>query len=99
MSGTSDLTALWWIAIGIGVTVVLCVIVLLSLVTSFVNDIDYHVAVVVVQVNHVSGNTITSPDLHTAARLIGSLGAELQTQVDQLEKGVGYLWVFPSWRA
>lgn len=91
MDYTSDVSALWWISIGIGVTVVLCVIVLLSLVTAFVNDIDYHASVVVEEVHHVSGNTVTSPDLHEAARLIGSLGAELESQVEKLEQEDGYL--------
>lgn len=91
MHATSDVNALWWMSIGIGVTVVLCVIVLLSLVTAFVNDIDRHVAVVVQEVTHVSGNTVTSSDLHEAARRIGTLGSELQIQVELLETGVGYL--------
>ena len=91
MNVGSDATVLWWISIGIGVTVVLCVIVLLSLVTAFVNDIDYHVSVVVEEVNHVSGNTVTSVDLHEAARLIGSLGSELEAQVAHLESKDGYL--------
>jgi voltage-gated potassium channel Kch len=91
MHQTSDTAAAWWISIGIGITVVLCVIVLLSLVTAFVNDIDFHVDVVVEEVNHVSNNTVTSPDLHEAARLIGALGVELETHVERLENGTGYL--------
>jgi hypothetical protein len=90
MAATSDVNALWWISIGIGVTVVLCVIVLLSLLTAFVNDIDHHVAVVV-EVNHVAANTMTSPDLHEAARHIGALGRELETHVQQIASGEGYL--------
>jgi hypothetical protein len=91
MAATSDVNALWWISIGIGVTVVLCVMVLLSLLTAFVNDIDRHVAVVVVEVNHVAANTMTSPDLHEAARHIGALGRELETHVQQIASGEGYL--------
>jgi hypothetical protein len=91
MSATSDVNELWWISIGIGITVVLCVIVLLSLLTAFVNDIDHHVAVVVKEVNHVATNTRTSPDLHEAARLIGALGLELETHVEQLASAEGYL--------
>jgi hypothetical protein len=91
MSATSDVNALWWISIGIGITVVLCVVVLLSLLTAFVNDIDHHVAVVVEEVNHVAANTVTSPDLHEAARLIGALGLELETHVEHLASAAGYL--------
>jgi hypothetical protein len=91
MSGISDVNALWWISIGIGITVVLCVVVLLSLLTAFVNDIDYHVQVVVKEVNHVATNTMTSQDLHEAARLIGALGAELETHVEHLASAEGYL--------
>jgi predicted RecB family endonuclease len=91
MYNRADQAAAWWISIGIGITVVLCVVVLLSLVTAFVNDIDRHVTVVVAELDHLFDNTATAPDLHEAASLIGALGSELEAHVQSLEEGTGYL--------
>ncbi len=91
MTATSNGEALWWISIGIGVVVILCVVVLLSLLAAFVRDIDYHVAVVNIQLDHVIANTTTATDLHEAARLIGGLGAELEEQVNAVSSGTGRL--------
>lgn len=84
MNPVSDSTVLWWIAIGIGLVVVVCVIVLLSLLSAFVKDIDERVNVVAVQLINVVGNTGTSPHVHEAARLVEALGVEVGAHVKAL---------------
>lgn len=71
----------WWIAIGMLLVVVLCVIVLLSLLSSFVGDIAEHVDSVTNEVVGLAHNTSASPLLADAARLIGDLGAEVERNV------------------
>ena len=78
MSAVSNETVLWWTVIGIGVVVALCVVVLLSLLTAFVRDIDHHVAVAAVQLQHVVTNTSTYPHGRETARLSNALGVELE---------------------
>lgn len=86
MNAISDNLTLWWIAIGIGVVVALCVIVLLSLVSAFVSDIDRNVDVVARGLLHVSGNTGSSPALHDTAGLISALGDELAAHEQALSR-------------
>jgi len=78
MTAVSNDTVLWWTVIGICVVVDLCVVVLLSLLTAFVRDIDHHVAVAAVQLQHVVTNTSTYPHVQETAQLISALGVELQ---------------------
>lgn len=78
MNPVNTETALWWIVLGIGVVVVVCVVILLSLLAAFVRDIEHHVGVAAVQLQHVLTNTSTYPHVHETARLVGALGAELQ---------------------
>jgi uncharacterized protein YoxC len=71
----------WWIAIGMVIVVVLCVIVLLSLLSSFVADIGDNVESVTNEVVGLAHNTSASPLLACAARLIGDLGVEVERNV------------------
>lgn len=91
MTAVSDNTALWWICLGIGLIVALSVVVLLSLLSAFVGDIDRHVGVVAVQLQHIAANTSTSPHLHETARLIGALGDEVGAHVKALSSTTGPL--------
>lgn len=68
----------WWITIGIGVVVAVCVVILLSLLRSFVTDIDKNVDVVARGLLHVSGNLTGTPtNLQQTAGLVAALGEEL----------------------
>ncbi len=89
MTAVSDATALWWIGIGIGVVVAACVVVLLSLLTAFVADIDRHVGVVGTALGHVAANTGTVSDLRETGRLIGALETELEAHVRALSTETG----------
>jgi|GEM_PF-4754296 len=89
MTAVSDTTALWWICIGIGVVVALCVIVLLSLASAFVADIDHHVGVVAIELDHLAANTGSHPHVHETARLIDALGVEVGAHVHALSSTRG----------
>lgn len=84
-------TALWWMVIGIGVVVVLCVATLLSLLSAFVTDIGGHVDAVVVQLQHLAVNTGAHPHVHETAHLIGALDVELQAHNTALGRSKGPL--------
>ena len=91
MTAVSNEVALWWIFIGIGVVVALCVVILLSLLAAFVRDIDHHVGMAAVQLQYVVSNTGTYPHLHETARLVGALGVELQAHNQVLARRTGPL--------
>lgn len=89
MSAIDDATVLWGTCIGIGVVVALCVVVLLSLLSAFVGDIDRHVSVVAAQLQRVADNTGASPHVHETARLISALGVEVGEHVKTLSRRTG----------
>jgi len=91
VSAVNNETILWWIVIGIGVVVVACVVILLSLLTAFVKDIDHHVGIVAVQLQHVLANTSTYPHVQETARLVSALGVELQAHSNALSTATGPL--------
>lgn len=91
MEAMTNVAALWWIAIGVGVVVVLCVIVLLSLLSAFVGDIDRNVDTVARHILRVKDNTATSPHLHHTAALIEALGVELAAHEHALSTRTGPL--------
>jgi predicted permease len=68
---------MWWITIGMGFVVVLVVIVLLSLLLTFVNDVDADVASVLNTAGGVANNTSKIPALGQTAELTGVLRDEL----------------------
>ncbi|MGH9069782.1 MAG: hypothetical protein ACRDX8_01120 [Acidimicrobiales bacterium] len=85
---TGDHT-LWWVAIGIGAVVVLVVIVLLSLLTTFVDDIDGRVADAWETATRVAANTATTWALQQTGTITGDLRDEVQRHVDLLSGGRG----------
>lgn len=76
----------WWISIGVTAVVVVCIVVLLSLLLAFVNDIRRHVGEVLSWVRVGSANTAATGELARAARLIGELGEELGQHVTVLSE-------------
>lgn len=68
---------MWWVTIGIGFVVVLVVIVLLSLLLTFVNDIDKDVKSILNTAGGIAGNTHNIPALGQTAELGGVLRDEL----------------------
>lgn len=74
----------WWVALGIGMVVVLVVITLLSLLSSLVNDIDVGVADAWQTAIRVAANTATTWSLQQTGALTGDLRDEVQRHVDLL---------------
>ncbi len=68
---------MWWVTIGIGFVVVLVVIVLLSLLLTFVNDIDKSVKNILDTAGGIARNTHNIPALGQTAELAGVLRDEL----------------------
>ncbi len=68
---------MWWISLGMGAVVVLVVVVLLSLLTTFVNDIDRNVDSILNTAGGIAGNTGKIPALGQTAELTGVLRDEL----------------------
>ncbi len=68
---------MWWITLGMGFVVVLVVIVLLSLLVSFVNDIDTDTKSILNTAGGIAGNTGKIPALGQTAELAGVLRDEL----------------------
>jgi predicted permease len=68
---------MWWVTLGMGFVVVLVVIVLLSLLVSFVNDIDTDTKSILNTAGGIAGNTGKIPALGQTAELCGVLRDEL----------------------
>jgi hypothetical protein len=68
---------MWWVTLGIGFVVVLVVIVLLSLLLTFVNDIDGEVKTILDTAGGIARNTHNIPALGQTAELGGVLRDEL----------------------
>jgi predicted permease len=68
---------MWWVTIGMGFVVCLVVIVLLSLLMTFVNDIDRNVKNILGTAGGIAGNTAKIPALGQTAELAGVLRDEL----------------------
>ncbi len=76
----------WWVAIGLGFVVVLVVIVLLSLLVSFVRDIEENAVDVLDGAGRVAANTDKLEDLNTTAVAAQALEAEVKRHVALLSK-------------
>lgn len=76
----------WWIAIGLGFVVVLVVIVLLSLLVSFVRDIEEQAVDVLEGAGRVAANTTKVEDLNTTAVAAQALEDEVKLHVALLSK-------------
>jgi hypothetical protein len=68
---------MWWVTLGIGLVVTLVVVVLLSLLTAFINDIDRGVNTILETAGGIAGNTGKIPALGQTAELAGVLRDEL----------------------
>lgn len=71
----------WWVAIGVGFVVVLVVILLLTLLSSFVNDIDVRVADAWETATRVAANTATTWALQQTGTATGALRDEVRRHV------------------
>lgn len=76
----------WWVAIGLGFVVVLVVIVLLSLLVSFVRDIEDNAVDVLDRAGRVAANTDKVEDLNTTAVAAQALEVEVKKHVALLSK-------------
>jgi hypothetical protein len=76
--------AFWWISIGLGLVVALVVVVLLSLLSSFVKDIDNAVQDVWDTGSRVAANTLNLRYLQQTATLAVVLRDEVQRHADLL---------------
>jgi hypothetical protein len=77
MALAQEHVTMWWVSIGIGFVVCLVVIVLLSLLTVFVKDIDDGVKDVLNTAGGIAGNTSKISALGQTADLSGVLRDEL----------------------
>lgn len=76
---------MWWISIGMGAVVVVAVIVLLSLLITFVQDIDRNVKILWNTATRVARNTATSWMLKQTASATGALRAEAHRHAEALQ--------------
>jgi len=76
--------SMWWITLGMGAVVVLVVVVLLSLLVTFVNDVDRGVDRILGSAGGIAGNTSKIPALGQTAELAGVLRDELRRHADTL---------------
>lgn len=77
----------WWMALGMGGVVIVCLVVLLSLLRGLLIDIDTQIAGVATELDALAENTAASGLLERAATAIGGMGAELEQHVAALSKG------------
>lgn len=85
----SEHITFWWIALGMGLVVIVAVIVLLSLLVSFVNDIDANLKDAWDTATRLAQNTSTTWMLTEADRRAGVLLEELQRHVALLDSKLG----------
>lgn len=74
----------WWIALGMGVVVVGVVIILLSLLSAYVKDIDERVADAWETATRLAANTATTWQLNRTAEQTNDLRVEVQRHADLL---------------
>lgn len=72
---------IWWAALGAGLVVIACVVILLTLMSAFVRDIEARLQVAVTE-THVAAAQVAASDLvGEAAVLIHDLAGELERHV------------------
>lgn len=74
----------WWITLGMGAVVIVAVIVLLSLLVSFVDDIDRNLKDVWDTATRLAANTATTWMLQQTASRTEELGVEVRRHSDLL---------------
>ena len=81
--------AAWWTTLGLGVVLVVAVIVLLSLLVSFVKDIDINVRDTWDTATRLASNTATTWMLQQTATRVEDLGNEVDKHVQTLSSEGG----------
>lgn len=72
---------IWWSALGAGLVVIVCVVILLSLLSAFVRDIHRNLQVAAIQSRGTAEHMSAGGLIIESARLIKNLGDELELQV------------------
>jgi hypothetical protein len=72
---------IWWSALGAGLVVIVCVVILLSLLSAFVRDIHRQLRVAAIQARGTAEHLNAGDLIIESARLINDLGDELELQV------------------
>ncbi len=80
----SEHVTFWWITLGMGAVVIIAVIVLLSLLVSFVDDIDRNVNDVWDTATRLAANTATTWMLQQTAARTEEVGEEVQRHIELL---------------
>ncbi len=80
----SEHVTFWWITLGMGAVVIVAVIVLLSLLVSFVDDIDRNLKDVWDTATRLAANTATTWMLQQTATRTEELGNEVRRHSDLL---------------
>ncbi len=75
----------WWVTLGLGAVVISAVILLLSLLVTFVDDIDKNVREAWDTATRVAQNTATTWMLNQAASLTADLNAEVRRHAELFE--------------
>jgi len=75
----------WWITLGLGAVVISAVILLLSLLITFVDDIDHNVREAWDTATRVAQNTATTWMLNQAGTLTGELRTEVKKHAELFE--------------
>ena len=75
---------MWWVTLGLGAVVLIAVVVLLSLLVSFVDDIDVNVREVWDTATRVAANTATTWMLQQTTVRTAELDAEVQRHAQLL---------------
>jgi len=71
---------LWWAALGAGVVVIVCVVILLTLLSAFVADIDRRLGSAMTETHGAAAQVADSQLITEAAVLIRDLAVELERQ-------------------
>ncbi len=79
----------WWTTLGLGVVLIVAVIVLLSLLVSFVKDIDTNVRETWDTATRLASNTATTWMLQQTATRVGDLGNEVDRHIEALSGAGG----------
>src|SRR4051812_18827444 len=80
---------LWWAALGSGLVVVACVVILLTLLVAFVRDIERHLRAAAAQARGIAEHVSAGELIAESARLIHDLGSELELQLASLARDAG----------
>jgi len=75
----------WWVTLGLGVVIIGAVIILLTLLTSFVKDIDENVLDVWETATRVAANTATTWMLTQTGNSVHALADEVNRHVELLD--------------